>query len=118
MKTLTKDQILAAHDLETRAVEVKAWGGKVNVSELSADASAAFAAATFDEDGNQIRDGKSWKVKLVAACVVDDEGKRLFSDEDVAALGAKSNSAIAKLYEAAAELNGFGPKAKEDAEKN
>lgn len=118
MKMLTKDQILAAHDLETKVVDVPAWGGSVTVSELSANSRAAWEELAFDDDGKPLLNGDSWTAKLVAACMVDSDGNRLFSDEDAAALGKKSDVALKAVYKAAAELNGLGKTAKEDAEKN
>lgn len=116
MPTLTKQEILAAEDLKRETVEVEAWGGAVVVSEMSANTRMEWEAVAFDADGKPIPDG--WKSRLVAACVVDDAGDRMFSNDEIAELGRKSDSAITTIYRAAAALNGIGPKAKEEAEKN
>src|SRR5260221_673414 len=54
------------------------------------------------------------RAKIVARCVVDDDGNRLFSDADVTALGEKSGAPIDRIFAVAARLSGMG---EEDTEK-
>jgi hypothetical protein len=51
--------------------------------------------------------------KLVALCVVDKDGNRLFSDDDIAALSKKSAKALMRVASVATELSGL---TKEDME--
>ncbi len=53
------------------------------------------------------------RAKIVARCVVDDDGNRLFSDADITALGEKSGAPIDRIFTVAARLSGMG---EEDAE--
>jgi hypothetical protein len=55
---------------------------------------------------------------MVAKCCVDAKGKRLFSDEDVDALGKKNATPIDRLFDKIQELSGMTKKAVTDARKN
>lgn len=116
MATLTKEQILGADDVAREAVEVPEWGGKVFVSEMTAASRMEWELDVFDGEGKPLTD--NWQVKLVARCVVDKNGNRLFSADDIEALGRKSKDAIRRLYDKANALNGFGEGAAQDVEKN
>ena len=49
---------------------------------------------------------------------MDEKGDRLFTDKDVAQLGAKSAAALDRVFRAAQKLNALGDAAIEAAEKN
>lgn len=111
MSSLTRNEILACSDTGRRTVSVPEWGGHVEVRILSgAEMDAVFAAHAKDE--TPIGD------VLLVECVVDDEGKRLFTAADLPALKAKSFAALKRVRDAAARLNGYGLEAEQDAEKN
>lgn len=58
-------------------------------------------------------------IRWCAACVLDPQTKRpAFTDEQVEALGDKSEAALLRVYKAAVELNLATAKAGADAEKN
>ena len=54
------------------------------------------------------------RATLAALSIVDENGDRMFSPDDVEALGKKSYKALERVFAAAQELNGFN----EDVEKN
>jgi len=58
--------------------------------------------------GRKVLDPANVRAKLVARCVVDDDGGRLFTDADVAELGGKSAAAVDRVYAVAARLSGMG----------
>lgn len=116
MAVLSKDQILGAEDLKTQTVEVPEWGGDVVVSEMSAVDRMEWELDAFDEDGKP--SAENWKVKLAARCIVDENGERMFSADDLAAFGKKSGKAIDRVYMAALEVNAMGKEAAEEVEKN
>lgn len=45
--------------------------------------------------------------ELLVLCIVDDQGTRLFADNEVALLGSMDSKIISKLYEAARKLTGM-----------
>jgi hypothetical protein len=112
MGLLTRDAILAASDLPTREVAVPEWGGSVRVRTLPIVDREAFEMQKF------LSKGLHSTVNLVIACVVDEEGRRLFGPDDVATLEAKGSAAIMRVFAVAFELNGFGIDAVRSAEKN
>lgn len=117
--TLTKNQILTANDLETREVDVPEWGGSVTVKALSGKARDAWEASLRVTRGKQTAaDTSNIRAKLVARALIGDDGERLFSDQDIAALGDKSALVLDRLFDVIAEMSGLSNKADEDAEKN
>jgi hypothetical protein len=96
--TLSRDQILAANDLEVREVDVPEWGGTVKVRPLNGAERDRFEASLRKErrraDGKEgtelVANTDNMRAKLVARAVVDDDGKRVFTDADINALGEKS----------------------------
>jgi hypothetical protein len=60
--------------------------------------------------GKTVPDYTNSRAKLVAKCVVDDDGNRMFSDYDAAALGEKSGALIDLLWEVGARLSGLRDK--------
>lgn len=114
-KLLTKDDIFSADDIKTEIVEIPEWDGSVKVQTLT-----ALEKGKWEQSG--IADGKVtvdfMKSGLVARSVVDDKGKRIFTDGHIAALAAKSSAAIERIYEVAARLSQVGEHDVRDAVKN
>ena len=89
-------------------MKVKEWGGDVIVRVLTGAERVAF------EDKVNITNGKDRELnlknfleKLVVATAVDEDGKHLFTDEDIVALSRKSASAILKVAKVAQRINGL-----------
>lgn len=116
---LSRDQILDASDLETKEVEVPEWGGTVLVKALSGRDRDAYEASLMKIRGKeQIPDLHNMRAKLVARAIVDEEGKRLFTDQDINALGLKSAAALDRVHAVIQEMSGLGEGATVDAEEN
>lgn len=113
MGLLNRDAILAAQDLKTSDVNVGEWGGTVRVSMLTGTARDELGKIMAGEDAQT-----SYRELLVAACVVDETGARIFTFDDVKALGAKSAVALQRVFDAAQKLNAVSAAAVETAEKN
>jgi hypothetical protein len=107
MAMLTRDMILAADDLPKELVEVPEWGGSVYVRCLTGTERDAWEASVVDMSGNGKAKAnlENLRAKLVARCACDEAGARIFSDADVAVLGAKSAAAMDRLYTVAARLS-------------
>ncbi len=105
---LSRDQILAAHDIATETVSVPEWGGEVIVRGMTGTDRDAFEASVVNmRDGTAAVDMRNVRAKLVASCVVGEDGARLFTDDDVLALGAKSAQALGRVFEVAQRLSGL-----------
>jgi hypothetical protein len=110
---LTRDEILKADDLRRIDVEVPEWGGTIRLRVVTSK-----ERHRFQTEIAKAKDGvpPDFMEKFLVACAVDDAGKPLFSDEDIAALRGKSAVVLTKLFNKAAELNGMTDAAIEEIE--
>jgi hypothetical protein len=120
---LSRDDILNADDLETREVDVPEWGGSVLVRGLTGRERDAYETSLTTERQTKAGvqrgvDLDNVRAKLIARCVVDEDGQRLFKDQDIAALGAKSAVALNRVYDVALELSGLTDESQEEIEGN
>lgn len=107
--------ILEAQDSQRQAVEVPEWGVTVYVRTLSGTERDAFEAGLVKGQGKQRKpDLANLRARLVALCAVDAEGKRIFADGDVDALGRKAAAPLDRIFTAAQQLNGLTEKDVED----
>jgi len=104
-KLLSADDILNAEDLITVDVEVPEWGGTVRLRSLSGDQVAKFIELT--QDSTQ-RDSST---RILVMSAIDEEGKQLFTEEQIKTLQKKSFRAVIRLQEKALEINGMSPEA-------
>ena len=108
---LTKDAILAANDLVTEDVEVPEWGGTVRVRAISGAERDAFEQAIVTRKGKNVTTNlANIRAKMVALCVVDENGQRIFGDKDVLLLGTKSAAALDRVFTVAQQLAGLTDK--------
>ncbi len=113
---LKREEILSKTALKTEIVPVPEWGGEVIVSEMSGTARDAWEQALRDKDAK----GKviAPRAKLVAFTVVDENGSRIFKDDDIEAIGKLSSESLGKICDVALRLNGLGEEGIEAATKN
>lgn len=114
---LSRDDILKAEDNGTEEVEVPEWGGTVLVRGMTGRERDEFETSMMERGrgGRMVPNPANTRAKVVARCVVDDEGKRLFTAADVAALGDKGGAAIDRVFEVAARLSGMTEADREEA---
>jgi hypothetical protein len=117
---LDKAAILAADDLKSAEVPVPEWGGIVRVRMMTGTDRDALeqSMVLFNEDGTRKPNVANYKAKLVAFTLVDEQGKRMFADDEIAHVAAKSAAVIDRIFEAAQKLNGWGEVALAEAGKN
>lgn len=101
--------ILGFSDLRTKVVHVDQWDCDLTIRELGLDEGLRLFAFVSDDkitlSGEDI-------AHVIAWSVVDDNGERVFSDEDIPALAKKNRDAMIFLYQEIASLSG------DDTEKN
>jgi hypothetical protein len=108
MGILTKDAILGADDLKIEAVNVPEWGGEVNVRSMTGVERDDFEASIVSIKGKDEKANlRNFRAKLVALCVVDQDGKRMFSEKDIPALGQKNAAALDRVFTKAQEMSGL-----------
>jgi hypothetical protein len=113
---LSRDDILKASDNDPEEVEVPEWGGTVLVRGMTGRERDAFEVSlmTPGRGGRRVMDPANLRAKVIARCVVDDDGNRLFSDADITELGAKSAAAVDRVYAVAARLSGMSDEDQEE----
>jgi hypothetical protein len=117
---LSRDEILKADDLKVVDVDVPEWGGVVRVRALSGVERDQYEVSIIERaaDGSYVDNFVNRRAKLAALSIIDENGARMFSADDVVALGNKSTSALSTVLAAINELSGIGNDADEDAEGN
>jgi len=115
MTLLSKDQILGSTNRNYREVEVPEWGGPIRLSVMTSSERDAFESSLLEKDKK--RGFQNLRARLVALCVVDEDGKRVFADADVAKLGEQPADVIGRLFDECRDINGFN-KETDDLEGN
>jgi hypothetical protein len=118
MALLTRDQIIgesARDDRDFEDVPVPEWGGEVRLRSISGAQRDRYEASIIQQNGeNRKVNLINARAKLIVLCATDENGRPLFSSEDVSDLGRKNAKAISRLFDAARKLAGMS---EEDVEK-
>ncbi len=112
---LDREAILGAKDTHSEVVHVEEWGGHVCIRAMTGAERDDFRAAIEGAETSLV--GK-FEAPLLALTLVDEEGKRLFTIDDVEALRAKSATVLDRLAQIALRVNGMSDGAQEEAAKN
>ena len=111
MAELTRDQILAIDDLPIEQVKIPEWKGSVYMRTLTGKQRDEFEQTAIQRKTKKGSDIRGLKVKLVAMCLCNKDGKLLFAGrDDEAKLIEKSGSALERLSEVAQRLSGLDEK--------
>jgi hypothetical protein len=118
-KFLGRDAILAVQDIPQRELFIPEWDTWVLVRGLSGKERDEYETSIMVGKGKS-RDVnmQNLRAKLIVRSVVDAAGKPLFSAQDVEELGAKSASALEKIFDVARELSGLTEQDTEELLKN
>jgi hypothetical protein len=101
MGILTAAEILQAKDLPRLRLEVPEWGGAVLLAMLPGTLRWAYQRYMAELEP----DSFDHVANLLALTLVNSEGDRLFTDEDVKALNEKSAPVLVRLFRAAIAHN-------------
>jgi len=108
MNILSRDDILKAEDIKVELVEVPEWGGSVHVKGMTGAERDQFESSIVQQRGkNHSVNMVNIRAKLASQTICDESGKRLFTDADVKALGAKSAVALQRVFDIAQRLSGI-----------
>ncbi len=113
MPRLTKHQIFAANDLKSKIVNMEEWGGDLEIRVMSVK-----EQLDFDKFIAEKPDDRTMAFYLIVRSCIDENGKRLFNDEDIEFIQNKSSDSILKLFDAILELNKQKPDDVEKLAKN
>lgn len=108
-KFLNKAEILAQDDLKTEDIQIPEWGNAwVRVRTLNASERDHFEASTVVRNGKKMTTNlEHIRARLCLLCLVDENGERLFQEEDMFPLGGKSAAALDRIFTVAQRLNGL-----------
>lgn len=116
---LTREQILAAVDQKIEEVHVPEWDGTVFIRNMTGKARDRFDRSRFKLVGKEVElIHENTRAALLAATLCDHEGKLIFSEADVAALGEKNGAVLDRLFEISQRLSGLRKEDVEDRAKN
>ena len=123
MTYLGRDAILGAPDVEYEDVPVPQWGGTVRVRGMTALERDKYESMMvhIKEDGAKgnrrqrrqkssrvyERTGAQIRATACAWCIVDENGRRVFSAADVEVLGSKSARALENVFDVIVRLSGL-----------
>lgn len=117
MAILNKDQILKIDDLPKIEVEVPEWGGTVLITMMSGEARMQYENF-FVSQGDSMQATENLTAKLIALTLVDENGKRIFSDEDIPLINKKSAKALATIFRMSLKHNKLDRESAEETKKN
>ena len=114
--TLTAADILNCDDSSKEKINIPEWGGDVYIKVMSGSERDSWELYY----GKEIEKTNSVNVrsKLAGLTLCDEQGKRLFSDGQIAALGKKSGSALERVYVESLRINKVTESDIEALEKN
>lgn len=111
---LSKAAILAADDKKMVDHEVSEWGGSVKLRVMTGTERDRFESEFVN--GNKSVD--MVRAKLVAKCLCDENGARLFTETEIPQLGEKSAAVLDRLFAECMKLNRFSKEDVDDLAKN
>lgn len=106
MSALGKAAILKAMALKKETVEVE--DGQILLTEVSASEYMEVFNSDAAKDDKGEFDGTRFTSLLATRCIVDDEGNRVFADDDAETLRNGSTAIYTKIALAVKRLNGLG----------
>lgn len=115
MPILTAEQIITATDTKHADVNVEEWGGTVRIRVLSGRERNALEREATGADGKA---PSLFRERLLVRCLCSEDGKPLFSTEQVSVLAEKNGVVLDRLFDAALRLNGFKKDTVEELAKN
>ena len=103
MPPLSKSAILSANDKKMVDVDVAEWGGTVKLRVMTGTERDRFESEFVgcNKSVDMVR------AKIVAKCLCDEAGERLFTEEEIPELGNRSAAVLDKLFHQCMKLNRF-----------
>ncbi|NBT49946.1 MAG: hypothetical protein EBV86_01945 [Marivivens sp.] len=111
MKQVSFADVVNTCNLKEEQLEVPEWGGFIVVREMTAEARDAYEHSLFsqNEQGSFDKNLSNARAKLIAACVVGPDGKRMFDTEQkITVLGNQPISTINPIFDKCQEINSMG----------
>lgn len=98
-------------ELKTETIEVPAWGGSVTIRELTGSERDAYEGSMLVQGGKtRSINYQNARAKLVARCLIDEKGQRLYQDNEINLLGKLPSAGLAYVFDRCRELSGLTEK--------
>lgn len=100
---LDKNSIFTANDIEYKDVDMTPykWGGSIRIKTMSID-----DQIEFERFKREKKDDDSLIIyALLSVCCVNEDGQRLFMQEDISQLQKKSSAAVLFLFRTCLDFN-------------
>lgn len=108
MAFLTAADILSADDTQYDEVPCPEWGGTVRLRSIRGSQRDAYEQSVISGSGSDRRMNlKNARAKLIVLCAVDEDGRPLFTADDVSRLGSKNAAPLDRLFDACRKLCGM-----------
>lgn len=117
MTLLSAEQILAADDITSEVVEVPEWGGSVRIAVMTAAARDEYDSYLYKQRDATIP-LDNLRAMFISRCLVDENGKLLFTQAQMRDLGKKNSAVMQRLWIIAQKHNSVGVEGVEEAAKN
>lgn len=112
-----REQILNSSDMESEAIALPDWGdGPFYVRAMTGNERDDFESSLSGVGGRV--NTKHIRAKLVCKTLCDENGNRIFTDADIAAVGNKSARMLDRVFAVACRLSGIGKDDVEEMSKN
>lgn len=107
---MKRDEILQklAATPQPGKIEIPEWGGSYQIRKMTG----------AEVEIYHVRAYRLSRAMLICMCLLDENGERIFRDEDFAAVANTDPELLDRIYEAICSVNGIGIRAGEQAEKN
>ena len=120
MSDLTKEQILAASDVQVDRVDVPAWGGSVYVRTMTGKESDRLYQSIIDPKTHKVSIElmEGYKARQAVVFLSDAQGNRLFTDDEADAVSGKLHLVLETICEAGRRVNKMDEDDVDGLEKN
>ena len=102
MSILSRQAILECNDLPRKRLNIPEWGGDVFIRVITVEELSTMI------DVHNHKTAHNENASLVAIALCDEQGQRLFSDEDIALLSHKNALVMGRICKEILELNHIG----------
>jgi hypothetical protein len=107
MALLSKDALLKGTALPRETVYLKELGGEVIIQGMTGKQRDEWESSLVKQRRNRRElDTRNVRARLVARCLVNDDGSRMFSDDEADQLGDIRVDVLGHLFEVAQRLSG------------
>lgn len=114
---LNKSEVLSSVDCKYEDIYVNEWDGEVRLWVLTAGERLVYESSFFSDGKVNFEKGNG-PVELVALCMRDENGNRLFDDDHIDELKSKNATVISTIFEKCVKINWLDVKSVADVKKN